>query len=146
VVIPHTGTTITATPKFTTVTSSSYQPAPDQTIGKLTTDDSGDALFIINTAASGGTPALNNIGGIVTTSRSQTDNYTSKIISSVTTHSYVLEGEPDFGVTITDTSGMVRAARQLIARNASGNRVGSKDSPVIVEVARAIVINRGDAG
>ncbi len=85
--------------KFTTVTSSSYQPTPDQTIGTLTTDDSGDALFIINTATSGGTPALNNVGGIVTTSRSQTDNYTGKLTSSVTTHSYVLEGEPDFGVT-----------------------------------------------
>ena len=146
VVIPHTGTTITATPKFTTEISSSYQPTPDQTIGTLATDDSGDVLFIINTATSGGTPALNNVGGIVTTSRSQTDNYTGKIISSVTTHSYVLEAEPDFGVTITDASGMVRATRRLIARNASGNRVGSKDSPVIVEVPRVIVINRGNAG
>jgi hypothetical protein len=146
VVIPHTGTTITATPKFTIVTSSSYQPTPDQTIGTLTTDDSGDVLFIINTATSGGTPALNNVGGIVTTSQSQTDNYTGKMISSTTTHSYVLEGEPDFGVTITDASGMVRATRQLIARNASGNRVGSKDSPVIVEVPRVIVINRVNAG
>jgi hypothetical protein len=145
VVIPHTGTTITATPKFTTEISSSYQPSPDQTIGTLATDDGGDVLFIINTATSGGTPALNNVGGIVTTSRSQTDNYTGKLISSVTTHSYVLEGEPDFGVTITDKSGMVRATRRLIALNASGNRVGSKDSPVIVEVPRVTVINPGHA-
>ena len=146
VVIPHTGTTITANPKFTTEISSSYQPSPDQTIGTLATDDSGDVLFIINTATSGGTPALNNVGGIVTTSRSQTDNYTGKLISSVTTHSYVLEGEPDFGVTVTDTSGMVRATRRLIALNANGNRVGSKDSPVIVEVPRVIVISRGHGG
>jgi len=146
VVIPHTGTTITANPKFTIVTSSAYQPTPDQTIGTLSTDDSGDVLFIINTAASGGTPALNNVGGVVTTSRSQTDNYTGKLTSSVTTHSYVLEGEPDFGVTITDASGMVRATRRLIALNANGNRVGSKDSPVIVEVPRVTVINPGQAG
>jgi hypothetical protein len=114
--------------------------------GGTLTLDGGDVLFIINTATSGGTPALNNVGGIVTTSRSQTDNYTGKLISSVTTHSYVLEGEPDFGVTVTDASGMVRATRRLVARNAIGNRVGSKDSPVIVEVPRVIVINPGIAG
>ena len=146
VVIPQTGTTITGTSKITIVTSSSYQPTADQTIGTQATDDSGDVLFIINTAASGGTPALNNVGGIVTASRSQTDNYTGEISSSITTESYVLEGEPDFGITVTDSTGMVRDTRRLIALNVSGNRVGSRDNPVIVEVPRAIIGDPGDAG
>jgi hypothetical protein len=93
-----------------------------------------------------GTPALNNVGGIETISQTRTDNFTGTIISSTTTHSYILEGEPDFGVTITDANGMVRAARRLVALNVAGNRVGSKDNPVIVEVQRVVVSEPADAG
>jgi hypothetical protein len=140
VTIPPTGTSIiTSNPKFTTVISTSYQPSPDQTIMTLNTDENGDVVFMVNTSTSSVTPALNNIGGVITTSREQTDNYDGKLTSSTTTHTYVLEGEPDFGITITDSLGMTRATRRLIALNVVGNRVGSKDSPLVVEVDRVAV-------
>jgi hypothetical protein len=141
VVIPPTGTTVTANRKFTTVTSTSYSPAHDQTIATGTADANGDVLFIIDTATTVGTStqALNDIGGILTTSREETDNFDGNVVSNTSVPDYVLEGKPDFGITVADNAGNVRVTRRLVALNVSGTRVGSKNSPVTVTVPRLVV-------
>jgi len=131
--IPPTGLTHHGTARNFIEDQTSYQPSPDQNFGTLTTNDTGFVVFFV-------TP--NNLAGYTTTTQTQTDLQTGKILSEHTSTDAVYEAKPDFGVTITDASGNVLATRRLIALNLVGNRLGTMRNPYLVKIERKSIFHR----
>lgn len=125
VVVPQTGETEQIVNGREIVTTTTYDPSPDQLLGVQTTDASGVAPFQI---------FPNRRGGVLTRTRVEEDLHSHQTETTMT-HTTILEERPDYGVTVFGTGGKVLATRQLVALNAAGD-VGTAASPIDVLVDR----------
>jgi hypothetical protein len=102
-----------------------YDPAPDQNFGTLTTDPAGVVAFQV---------FPNRRAGVFTKTHTEEDLPSHETETTVT-HTVIAEARPDYGVTVVGTSGKLLATRQLVALNAPGD-VGTAANPVDVLVDR----------
>ena len=140
VAIPQTGTTIHTNSKFIIIDSTSYTATPDQVLGTKTTDDNGDVMFLVEPATSSNPDGLNQEGGVLRTTETEIALQTGETISDNNTTSIVPERFPDFGVAVTDPSGIVLATRQLVVLNAASTRIGTAQNPVLVVVSDGVFL------
>ena len=140
VAIPQTGTTIHTNSKFIIIDSTSYTATPDQVLGTKTTDDNGDVMFLVEPATSSNPDGLNQEGGVLSTTQTEIDLQTGETISDYNTTSIMPERFPDFGVAVTDPSGIVLATRQLVVLNAASTRIGTAQNPVLVVVSDGVFL------
>ena len=140
VAIPQTGTTIHTNSKFIIIDSTSYTATPDQVLGTKTTDDNGDVMFLVEPATSSNPDGLNQEGGVLSTTQTEIDLQTGETISDYNTTSIVPERFPDFGVAVTDPSGIVLATRQLVVLNAASTRIGTVQNPLLVVVSDGVFL------
>jgi hypothetical protein len=124
-VVPQTGETTQIVGHRVITTTTSYDPSPDQLLGVQTTDASGVAAFQI---------FPNRRGGVLTRTRTEDDLHGHET-ETTTTQTTILEGRPDYGVTVTGSGGKLLATRQRVALNAPGD-VGTAACPVDVLVDR----------
>lgn len=134
VVIPDTGTTSRANHKYTVTSRTTYAPNSDQAFDTLATDENGCVEFKVSP---------NDVGGYLTTTSIETDNHTGKIVFEGSVTEMVPESEPDFGISVVDTTGRTIAKRLLIALNVKGNAVGSREKPLLVKIEKAAAGNGG---
>jgi hypothetical protein len=125
VVVPQTGETSQIVGHREITTTTTYDPSPDQLLGVQTTDASGVAAFQV---------FPNRRGGVLTRTRTEEDLHSHET-ETTTTKTSILEGRPDYGVTVTGSGGKLLATRQLVALNAPGD-VGTAASPIDVLVDR----------
>jgi hypothetical protein len=140
VAIPQTGTTIHTNSKFIIIDSTSYTPTSDQVLGTKTTDDNGDVMFLVEPATPSDSDGLNEEAGVLRTTQTEIDLQTGNTISDYNTTSIVPERFPDFGVAVTDPSGIVLATRQLVVLNAASTRIGTAQNPVLVVVSDGVFL------
>jgi hypothetical protein len=73
------------------------------------------------------------------------DLTTERAFSISTQRTVIAEAQPDFGITVVNSGGALLTTRQLIALNVAGNRVGTRESPLIVRLEDRLVATGGGA-
>jgi hypothetical protein len=124
-VVPAVGETDVIVGRKEITETRTYDPAPDQNFGTLTTDLAGVVAFQV---------FPNKRAGVFTRTRTEEDLHSHETETTVT-HATITEARPDYGVTVVGTSGKLLATRQLVALNAPGD-VGTAVNPVDVFVDR----------